>query len=436
MNCRPFTAQASLASNAARRFTNTVVFPASQAGTRYLVVAVNQSRSVFEGTDTANNTNISAAPIQIQAPDLVVDSVSAQPSPATLGQSLTVSWRIRNVGTASAAGWTERVTLARQGASPGSGTRLLDRPAAAPLAPGATETRTVTVPLPLVPGAVAGAHVLTVEADVGAQVREALETNNTASANLALVLPPLPDLAVANLRGPATALPGESFALVWVLTNRGAAVARGTWSESVELRRLTAPTTGQALLTARFTNDLAATAFLTRTQQVTLPANLSAGAYQFRVELDSANELLESDEANNGLASTTLNIPAVLTVQLAASSIREDAATPTATALVTRNGDLSTALTVSLSSSDVSRVDRAGERGAAGRPGFRQLHRDRAARWDSRPRPVRDGHRLRGELPFRRRDVDCGEHRPSAAAAPVGGSNAVGGTVTVRHRFA
>lgn len=352
-----FPAQASLAANGSRRFTNTVVFPATQAGSRYLVVAVNQSRSVFEGTDTGNNTNITTAPIQIQAPDLVADSVTAQPSTATWGQSLTISWRTRNTGAATAtANWSERVTLARQGAAPGSGIRLLDQAATASLAPDASETRTVTVPLPLVAGAAAGAHVLTVQVDVGDRVREVNEANNTASANLTLVMPPLPDLAVGNVRGPAGALPGETFSLVWAVTNRGAAAARGVWSESVELRRLTAPVTRQTLLFARFTNDLAAGTFLARTQQVTLPALAAAGDYQFQVELDAASELLESNEANNNLASGTLNIPAVLAVQLAASSIREDATPPTLTGLLSRNPPLAGAQTVTLASSDPAKL--------------------------------------------------------------------------------
>ena len=347
-----FPAQASLAASAARRFTNTVVFPASQAGTRYVVVAVNQSRSVFEGTDTTNNTNVITTPIQIQAPDLVIDAVTAQPSPATLGQNLTLAWRIRNVGSATAANWTERVTLAGQGAASGSTTTLLDRPALSPLAPGAAEVRNVTVPLPLLPGASAGAHVLTIEADLGNRVREANELNNTASASLTLGLPPLPDLAVAALRAPTSVLPGESLALTWTLTNRGAASVRGSWSESLELWRLTAPATRQTLWVSRFTNDLAPASFLARTQQVAFPAFLSAGDYQLHAELDPANELLESNEANNGLTSTTFNVPAVLTVQLAADTIREDATPPTLTGLVTRNIPIAGSLTLTLTSSD------------------------------------------------------------------------------------
>ena len=107
-----------LAHGASRLVTNVVVFPAELRGTWYLAVAANQSRTVFEGTNTLNNTNISTSPIQIQAPDLLVDSVTVQTASATLGQSVDLKWTVRNAGTAPAAApWTDRVWLAPDPAS-------------------------------------------------------------------------------------------------------------------------------------------------------------------------------------------------------------------------------------------------------------------------------------------------------------------------------
>src|SRR4030095_15784971 len=89
-----------------------------------------------------------------------------------------------------------------------------------------------------------------------------------------------------------------------------------------------------------------------RTQQVTLPP-LAAGFSRFSVEVDSEQSIAESTETNNvGVATQVTAVPAALKLQIPVASIQEQATAVTLSALVVRNGSVTTPLTVALGSSD------------------------------------------------------------------------------------
>ena len=343
----------SLPVGASRRFTNTVSFPAERAGSWRVVVMANESRTVFEGTNTANNTRVSSAVMQIQAPDLVVSSVTIRPGAAQFGQTAAITWTVKNNGTAGAAGgWTDRVWLSRQAGSLSESLFLLSRPATESLAAGGVYTRTETVSLPLTQGFGAGPYYLVVMAAADG-IAEATRTNNTASAPLALTLPSLPDLAVARIVAPAGGAPGQTLEFAWAVTNRGHAAATGVWTEQLSMAATNAGAARQVLGGFEFTNHLTAGAVLWRTQQVVMPSEWRAGSWRLFVEADSEKNLAEENESNNELAADRpLVVPAVLRLRSPVASIAEDAANPVIPVLVTRNGDPAAPLTVALSSGD------------------------------------------------------------------------------------
>lgn len=363
-----------LGAGAVRRFTNQFVFPASLAGSWWLVVAANQTRTVFEGTNYANNTNISATAMQIQAPDLVIDSVTLQPASVQLGSPVSVTWKVRNAGTATATGpWVDRLNLASSPAGAVDLSVLAEEAITGDLAPGViyTKTRSVTVPFLSPPSA--GQFVVKALADIGNLVSESNETNSGISSTLTLTLPPLPDLAVTKVTAPASLTPGQSVNVSWVVTNVGNAKAVAPWKESVYLAASAQLTNRAPVATFLFTNDLAAGQSFARTQQVVLPVDLSAGATQVTVLLDSEIALPDPVRANNVASASPLpTVAAQLTLQLPLATIAEYAPVPTLPALVTRNGDATSALTATLAVSDPSHLQapasvsfRAGESSAA-----------------------------------------------------------------------
>src|SRR6185436_16885511 len=106
------------------------------------------------------------------------------------------------------------------------------------------------------------------------------------------------------------------------------------------------------LATFDFTNTLAGSAFLLRTQAVVVPVSGPLGNLWFAIKVDSRNEIFEANETNNlGVASIATVVPAVLSLDLTSTQIAEGASQPVQPT-ITRNGSTAQALTVTLTNGD------------------------------------------------------------------------------------
>ncbi len=335
--------------------TNTVIFPPSFTGQKWFVVTADPDNALAE-VNEANNACVAASTVTLPSPDLVVSEVTPPPA-ALFGDTIAVSWAVTNAGTATASStWSDKLYLSAASDSLSGATLLATAAAnASPLAVGGVYTRTQTVTLPLTAQSAAGSYFIVAVADAAGTLQEGNEANNLRSAPLALTLPPMPDLAVENVIAPATAQANQAFTLIWSVTNRGTATATAPWSESLIVSNASAG--AQSLLLLDTTNTLAIGAALTRTQTVVLPITGPAGELQFFVQTDSRDERVELNEANNLAAATnTTSVPLLLTLQVPATQIAENAASPTLQCTLVRNGDRSAALTVTLTNSDVTEV--------------------------------------------------------------------------------
>ncbi|MDW8241346.1 MAG: CARDB domain-containing protein, partial [Acidobacteriota bacterium] len=100
-----------LAAGAAQAFSQTVTIPGSAAaGTQFIGVIADAPNAVAESNE-GNNT--AATPITIVAlqPDLIVQNLSVSPTTVTAGSNVTVSFTIRNQGSASAASTSHNIVL-------------------------------------------------------------------------------------------------------------------------------------------------------------------------------------------------------------------------------------------------------------------------------------------------------------------------------------
>ena len=86
-------------------------------GTFSLLLVTNTGGQVFE-RNTANNSVTSQTTVQVEHPDLVVDSVTVLDSTSTpvttaqSGDSLTIDWQGHNAGTGpTTATWTDKAPL-------------------------------------------------------------------------------------------------------------------------------------------------------------------------------------------------------------------------------------------------------------------------------------------------------------------------------------
>ncbi len=352
-----------LVSGASVTVTQSVILPSDLAGAWFPGITADSAGSVFE-TNKANNTLIAMTPVIITAPDLEVSALSTSSS-GIFGQTLSVTWVVRNRGTGSTfANWSDALYLSAGSNSTVGATLLRTVSAARPLAPGESYTNSAVLTLPLNRTLVPGGYFLLVQADSANSQPEADEDNNLTSRAISITLPPLPDLMAANVSSASNAFPGQAIAVEWVVTNQGPANASGPWKETIrlvadEVTRLTNSAEVQSLLTSAatlatltFSNTLPPGAYLTRTQVVTLPVNGPSGDVRLVVTVDAQDDVFEENETNNvTFAQGTLNVPVSLTLQLSSAQISEAATVPLQTTL-TRNGSTAQPLTVTVMNSN------------------------------------------------------------------------------------
>ena len=174
-----FLHNGAVASGAGYTGSGTVTMPTGLHGGSSLFVVTDIYNHVAEFPNESNNVSAPIA-LGLTAPDLVVDAVTA-PATGQFGQSLDVSWTVRNLGDASTqANWSDRIWLSADTVLDGGDTLLLTVAAGAlaPLAPGASYTNTASAPLPLSYSLSGGNYYLLVQADALTTVPEINESNN------------------------------------------------------------------------------------------------------------------------------------------------------------------------------------------------------------------------------------------------------------------
>ena len=279
--------------------------PSTAPGSYLLSVTADADNFVYEGAYENNNTAI--APITIAAPndDLQVTAVTA-PTDAISGQTMSVSWTVKNAGTqpTPAAGWTDYVLLSRDQNFDASDTIVGYAVHSSVLAPGATYTQNLNVTIPL---GFSGPFYVFVYTDWKNAVAESNEFNNVTIAPNAtnVTLPPPTDLVVLPITPPATAAPGEPVTLNWTVKNQGAQTALGRWTDAVYFSKksywdITATLVGRV----DHVGNLAGGATYNGTLTTELPA-VTPGNYYVIVRTDVRNQVVETDETNNTTVALT-----------------------------------------------------------------------------------------------------------------------------------
>jgi subtilase family serine protease len=310
--------QYALAANATYTTTATMPLPAVAAGNYQLIVKTDSGARVYE-TSEANNTF--AVPIAIGTTDLVVTALTG-PASAGAQALVSLSWTVRNTGTATATGsysggccgdyrWGDAVYLSIDGTLDAADPLIGTWTAAnlATVAAGATYTTTVTMQLP---GVAAGSYQLLVKTDHGGRVYETNDGNNVSAAVPITI--GTADLVATALTGPAQALPQQAINLTWTVANQGAMAATGAygggccgsyqWFDGVYLSSDTVVDAGDVFVGDLGTANqyvLAAGASYTATKTFALPQS-AGGRYYLIVKADHSGRAFESNETNNTFA--------------------------------------------------------------------------------------------------------------------------------------
>ena len=178
-----------LAAGASHTATVKVTVPAGTAlGSYFVLSCADDSGGVDESDEGNNCTATPGATVTVTRPDLVVNTVSAPPATARRGGKFAVTSTAQNPGAVASGSSTTRYHLSLDGVK-GAGDKLLtgSRKVSA-LAPGASQSGTVTVTVPTSTGL--GTYFLLACADDLSKVVETNETNNcTVSTNPVTITP-------------------------------------------------------------------------------------------------------------------------------------------------------------------------------------------------------------------------------------------------------
>jgi subtilase family serine protease len=294
-----------LGANATSAASLSLTIPTGMAlGTYYILACADDTHLVAE-TDEAGNCRASTTTVRVGRPDLTISAVS-NPSTAVPGFAFQVSDTVENQTAFSSGTSRTQYYLSVDGVR-NTGDRLLSGNRAVPaLAPGGASGGTASVVIPN--GTPAGTYYFLACADDTRATPESDETNNCRTSTTQIRVG-RPDLVVAVVKAPATAVRGTSIQVSETVQNQGAFNATATFRVHYYLSLDGLKNDGDRLLTGyRMVPGLAADASSPATTSVTIPAATLAGDYFLLVCADDTFLVSESVETNNCLPSAKVTV--------------------------------------------------------------------------------------------------------------------------------
>jgi subtilase family serine protease len=280
----------------------------------YYLLFVTDAYNFVNETDEDNNVRALPITVTNQNVDLVVTSINA-PATAAAGDTITISWTVKNQGSDPAGGpWYDSVYLSSDDQYDWSDqyVGLSYTYANSPIAAGDSYTKTLTVSLPEI---VAGNYYLLVVADDSNNLGESNEDNNVGAAGIAITASQgevdKADLAVEGISSPASASAGEYVSVTWTVFNFGTAAADGHWLDGVYLSTDPSfdPTTDTELSSISIASQrpLPEGGGYIVSMDVFLPSALASGDYYLLFAANSDDGQDESNRDNN-VSARSVNI--------------------------------------------------------------------------------------------------------------------------------
>ncbi len=309
-----------------RQRSMSITLPAALAGGQYRLRITTDAASldgsqVNEGASEDNNSTLSDL-FTAHSFDLRPASVTA-PAAATMGEQITVSWQVQNVGGAAGGGyWYDRVQLV----NPTTGEIAYEQNAGYKnhdLSADGSYTDQLSFMVPTTAALAHGDYLVRVLVDVYNYRAESNESNNTLDAASRLTVTPVsvPDLVVSALSSADSVAANQDLSVTWTVANQGDAATTHDYYDRIWLvdGNGIATQLGDVYQPAM----LAADATIERTQAFRVPHTLPLGTYRVRVATDIygyINELLHEDN-NTTTGTQTLQVTTAIVPDLQMQAI-------------------------------------------------------------------------------------------------------------------
>ena len=270
-------------------------------GNYYLLLRVNDYRSLYESTYT---NNLVVKPVNLVIPAVPVLSVVSVDSPgdAWSGQQIFVTWTLTNSGTAAVSGTFYDVVYLCSSAAGASPQIYGAFQFSGQISPGQSIVRQQKIALPI---DLQGTFWVALQTDYGRNIFEfTYRTNDflVASHPMVVHLTPTPNLVIASVSAPTNMFSGGEGTVSWVETNSGSGPTSAPfWDDAVYLCDTT------NFYTASYRAFLGApnnVAYLNpgdsyaSSANVTLPRGIT-GTFYFIVWADAGNNVFEGTNKND-----------------------------------------------------------------------------------------------------------------------------------------
>ncbi|MFM7260877.1 MAG: CARDB domain-containing protein, partial [bacterium] len=259
---------------------------------RFDNVSTSGYDAIYEYPGEDNEIWLSPDPF---APDMIVDALVVPPA-IQIGQSIPVSWTVRNGGVNAAQGqWFDEVLLSDD-QTIGNDIPLGSFARSGPLASGSTYTSNQQITVPVAAGT--GTYFFLVRTDAANTVDEYSESNNVRRSDTTSTSTG-GDLVVITASAPSAIVLGESTAVSWTVRNIGTASVDG-WTDIIYLSTDATLDASDTVLSARpNASALAPNSQYATSTQVALPLDSGSGQRYLFVFTDATNTLLELNDTNN-----------------------------------------------------------------------------------------------------------------------------------------
>ncbi|HET7340999.1 MAG TPA: CARDB domain-containing protein [Methylomirabilota bacterium] len=261
--------------------------------------------------DSARPVDYGQAYLRTFNPRLLPDlTVTALPTPAGayIGQRLTISSTVRNVGGGTSAS-TPLTFYLSTGTAPGAGDVTLGSRIIPMLGVNGTSTAGTTMTIPA--GTAPGTYQVIAVVDPAGGVLERNETNNFRASSPIAVTPFRPDLQVASVSAPASGAAGRPLTVTHTLRNVGPAPA-GPFVLRFFLSSDTTLDGGDVTLGTRAFGGLAAGAISTLATVLTVPATTPVPATYHVIAVADPMGQVELRDDNDSAASGAIAVTAYL----------------------------------------------------------------------------------------------------------------------------
>ncbi len=291
------------------------------AGTYYWGYILDVNSDVDESSESNNVRTCNQITLQEDLPDIEATSVSTSSSSVVMGETITVQYRIDNIGTDYTGSFYWKLYLSSDSTITTSDT-FVDEFSVSSISGGSYRSGyeySVAIPT----GMNSGYHYLGMIADNRGSVSELDETNNVVSSSSRIDIEEPADLVPDSPSGPNSGQAGQQVSISWRIDNSGDDTSGWFYWEMYISTDSTITTSDTKLGSTQQANSISGGSYRTGTFSPTLPSNLGQGTYYFGIIVDSTSRVTEGDETNNVEVGNSIYI-SVPDYDLEATSISVD----------------------------------------------------------------------------------------------------------------